>query len=198
MRRITLILLSLSLVLGVLIATAGATSANDDNGDRAGDIVRWDLSQIVDKVILPGGSDVSAADGETITLTGSGHVEPGERDAFGGGTFVHKNADGTIVAQGVYHVTAFRSFEALEGGTLAGTGLTDGIADIETASSGILKVGVKLVTAGGSPQVDGELTVFCHLPGTIRDIPEGIALEVAGLDFDRQVSGVTIFHILDE
>jgi hypothetical protein len=197
MRRITLVLLSVGLVLGVLIATAGATGAHDDSG-RADEIVRWDLSQIVDGVILPGGGDVAAADGETITLTGSGHVEPGERDAFGGGTFVHEDAGGTLVAKGVYYVTEFRSWEPLKGGTLAGTGLIDGIADMETASSGILKVGVKLVAAGGSPQFDGELTVFCHLPGTIRDIPEGVALEVAGLHFDRQVSGVTIFHILDD
>ena len=197
MRRIRFILVSLGLVLGLLIGAAGATGSDDDNG-RPAEVVRWDLSQIVDCVILPGGTDVSAADGDTIALTGSGHVEPREGKAFGGGTFVHKDAGGNIVAQGTYHVTAFRSFEALKGGTLAGTGLIDGIADIDTASSGILKVGVRFVAAGGTPQLNGELTVFCHLPGTIRDVPEGIAVQVAGLNFDRQVSGVTIFHILDD
>jgi hypothetical protein len=61
-----------------------------------------------------------------MSLTGSGEARPHKRRASGGGTFVHKHANGSEVAHGVYVVTAFDSF-ANGGGTLVGTGLTDGI-----------------------------------------------------------------------
>ncbi|MGH3033310.1 MAG: hypothetical protein ACRDON_01975 [Gaiellaceae bacterium] len=42
------------------------------------------------------------------------------------------------------------------------------------------------------------LTIYCHLPGTIRDVPEGVAVTVParGLNFNQQVSGLTLFHVL--
>jgi hypothetical protein len=147
-------------------------------------------------VVLPGGTDVAAtSDGQTIALTGSGHAEPRRHKAFGGGTFVHEAADGTVLGQGVYYVTRFVSWERLKGGSVP---FIDGIADVDTGTSGILKLKVHFIGAGGSPQFDGKLTIFCHLPGTIRDVPEGIAVKIPafGLNFDQQVSGATLFHIL--
>lgn len=197
MRRTTLALLGLGLVLGLLMGATGATGSPRDS-DRRGKIVRWDLAQIIDGVVLPGGTDVSAAsDGATIALTGSGHAEPRKHRAFGGGTFVHSDAAGTEIAHGVYYVTGFVSWERLRGGSIVGL-LTDGIGPIKKATSGILTLNVHLVAAGGAPEFDGQLTIYCHLPGTIRDVPEGIALAIpdAGLTFDEQVSGLTIFHLL--
>lgn len=196
MQRTRVALLSLGVVLGLLMGAAGATSNTSSDSDRRGKIVRWDLAQIVDGIALPGGTDVSASDGETIALTGSGHAEPRRHKAYGGGTFVHTLADGSELA-GSYYVTGFKSWERLKGGSIVGL-LTDGIGPIHRATSGILKLRIQLVAAGGSPQFNGVLTIFCHLPGTVRDAPEGVALRVPalGLDFNRQVSGVTIFHIL--
>jgi hypothetical protein len=197
MRRIKFLLLGLGLVLGLLIGPVGATGS-DGGGDRGrqGKIVRWDLVQIMEGVVLPGGTDVAAtSEGETIALTGSGHAEPRSGKAFGGGTFVHTAADGTVVGEGVYYVTRFVSWERLKGGTVP---FIDGIADVDTGTSGILKLKVHFIAAGGSPQFDGKLTIFCHLPGMVRDIPEGIAVKIPslGLNFDEQVSGFTLFHIL--
>lgn len=197
MQRMKVALLSFGLVLGLLIGTTGATSHPTRDSDRRGTVVRWDLVQIVDGIVLPGGTDVSAtASGHTISLTGSGHAEPRRDKAFGGGTFVHRLPDGSEVT-GSYHVTEFKSWVRLRGGSIIGL-LTDGVGPINRATSGILKLRVRLVAAGGSPQFNGVLTIFCNLPGTIRPVPEGFALRVPalGLNFDQQVSGLTVFHVI--
>src|SRR2546428_5021686 len=80
-------------------------------GLAKGHNVRWDLVLLEPPgsptTALAGGTDVGldAATGDTVELTGSGNAIPARRDATGGGTFVHKHADGSIVAQGFYLVT---------------------------------------------------------------------------------------------
>jgi hypothetical protein len=195
MRRAKFLCLGLGLALGLLVGPVGASGSDDgQDSDRRGKIVLWDFPQILEGVALPGGTVVSATSGgDTIALTGSGHAEPRRDRAFGGGTFVHTTATGTV--EGVYYVTGFRSWERLRGGSLP---FIDGIGPPRRATSGILKLDVHLIAAGGTPQFDGTLTIFCHLPGTIRDVPEGIALEIPalGLNFDQQVSGLTLFHVI--
>src|SRR3990172_3976952 len=120
MRRAAIGLLALSLVVvASLVATAGG-GARDDSATSGDDhvFIRWDLVQFVGGVILVGGSDVStdAETGDTVKLTGSGHAEPLEHEAAGGGTFVHKNEDGKTLAKGAYYVTDFRGWERLDGG----------------------------------------------------------------------------------
>jgi hypothetical protein len=113
MRRTKVALLSFGLALGLLIGTTGATSNPSSDSDRRGKIVRWDLVQIVDGIVLPGGANVSATNGHMITLTGSGHAEPRRHKAYGGGTFVHTLPDGSEI-NGSYFVTGFRSWERLK------------------------------------------------------------------------------------
>jgi hypothetical protein len=196
MRRTKLVCLGLGLVLGLLIGPVGASgSDNGRDSDRRGTIVRWDLPQILQGVALPGGADVSAtSSGLTTELTGSGHAEPRRDRAFGGGTFVGKDAAGTVDVEGVYYVTGFVSWERLRGGSLP---FIDGIGPGRRATSGILTLNVHFISTTGE-EVDGVLTIYCHLPGTIRDVPEGFALDIPdlGLNFDQQVSGVTLFHVL--
>jgi len=188
-------------VIGGLVAPAALSA-----GDRAR-IVRWDLPHFVSAVIVAGGEDVSvdATTGDTMTLTGSGHVEPRIGLSFGGGTFVHETQSGTPVADGAFYVTDLIRWRPIEGGSLAGTGLTDGIADIDTASSGILRLAVTFVPQlNGEPgtPIEGILTIFCKLPGTTFDITEGVRVRIpsAGLDFvqhsDPAIAGVTLFHIV--
>jgi hypothetical protein len=202
MRRTIVAFLSLGLVFGLLVGATGATGSSSDSAqrdsDQRGKIVRWDLVQIIDGFVVPGGTDVSAAsNGDTIALTGSGHAEPRRHKAFGGGTFVHKNAAGAEIGHGIYYVTGFVSWERLRGGSIVGVLAGDGVGPINRATSGILVLNVHLVGAGGTPQFDAVLTIFCHLPGTIRDVPEGFALNIPGVaNFDEQVSGVTLFHVL--
>ena len=190
--------LAIALLLSVLLA-------GESSGQRAAGLWRWDLIQIgLGTTALPGGTDTSsdAATGETISLTGSGQFRPSARTASGGGTFVHKRADGSEVAHGIYTVSSFRSFRR-GGGTPPP--VTDGIltARLGTPQSGVLRLGIRLV-----PEVNGKpgperratLRVFCHFRGNrlgLTESDEGIRLDTGNLHF-RQVKeqGFTLFHVL--
>src|ERR671931_1853539 len=187
-RTLTALVLAIAMLLSVLLA--GEAFAQR----AAGRQWRWDLIQIgVGMTALAGGTDTSrdAATGETISLTGSGQFRPSARTASGGGTFVHKRADGTEVAHGVYIVSSFRNFR-LGGGTPPP--VTDGILTprLGTPQSGVLRLGIRLV-----PDVNGKpgparratLRVFCHFKGNrlgLTESDEGIRLDAGTLHF-RQV-----------
>lgn len=219
MRRSNWMFLILGLVFGVLVAATSAAGtdarrASDEHakgGERHHAFVRWDLIQAVNGVAIPGGKDVAtdATTKDTITLTGSGQVEPRELEAAGGGTFVHQHADGTVVAKGSYFVTGFVSWRPLAGGDFGKTGLVDGIGNGTGAtpnegepSSGILTLDVRLVPDGTAPSAgtNGVLSVHCHLPGTLVDTFEGVALDVGNLHFTAAANptadGITLFHRL--
>jgi len=193
--------LGVGLVLCAIIAATTTAAATDREAqvDRArGHIVRWDIVQITNGVVVPGGTAVSrdAATGDSVSLTGSGQAKPAERQASGGGTFVHRHADGTLFAQGVYYVTGFASWESL-GGSLASTGLIDGVGPANDQSAGEMALRVHLVPNGGGSGFDGVLTIHCNLPGAIREIEEGFSLDVGSFHFAPVAGqGFTLFHIL--
>jgi hypothetical protein len=203
MRSTKLAAMWLGLCLGLMI---GATSAvgSEQRGHR--DVfVRWDLLNIVDAVVVAGGVNVSTdeATGDTIELTGSGQAEPGEAEAAGGGTFVHRHADGTEVAHGAYYVKRFLSWRRLAGGQFSATGFVDGIGNPKEGepTSGVLRLRIQLVPdVGGAPGPGptAVLKINCHLPGTFVDVPEGVNVKVDGLEFDPDPvrHGVTLFHRL--
>lgn len=184
--------LGLGLLLGVLIAATGAGAAG---GGALGHTYRYDLIQIVQGTVLSGGSDqaTDAASHDTVTLTGSGQFKPGAGDATGGGTFMHRHADGSEVAHGVWLAAGFASWQNL-GGSLAGTGLTNGIAHNGDETAGILAITVRLLPAGGSP-VNGVLEVHCDLPGASAPTEEGVVLRVGPFNF-TQSSGLTVVNNL--
>lgn len=186
--------------LGVLLAPEAALADRDN--DEEVELLRWDLVQIVTAstvtAVLAGGTDVSrdAATGDTISLTGSGEARPERHTATGGGTFVHRHANGTEVAHGVYIVTAFNSFRN-GGGTLVGTGLTDGIDNIRATTGGILSMKIHFTATSGAAG-DATLEVHCQLPGS-KPTPEGVRLIVPAFNLDfMQQSGATLFHVLED
>ena len=203
MQRPRLASLAAGLLLGVFLAATGASGDTARSG-HAGHFVRWDLVLIRDGVALPGGTDVATdhGTGDTISLTGSGTVEPLEFEAAGGGTWsVHEASGGSD--QGVYYVTRFLSWRHLVGGNFAATGLIDGIGNGPGAhpnenepSSGVLRLRIHFVSGSGQT-TNGILTVFCHLPGTVVEVPEGIRVQVPEFDADfKPTSGVTLVHRL--
>jgi hypothetical protein len=163
--------------------------------------VRWDIISIPGGTpgpgaqVNPGGhASATAPNGDTITLTGSGHfVAPasggGSGAADGGGTYTTSGGE-----SGSYTVTALVSWE--NAGAQANIGLVDNI-DEGTATNGTAVL--KIAFSDGK---QGVLTVGCHGPGAPPGIFEGIATTkgyktyytvptpVAGVD-----AGRTIFHV---
>jgi len=163
--------------------------------DEEVELLRWDLVRFPQGLVLAGGENMAkdAATGDILTLTGSGEAAPETETATGGGTFVHKHADGTEVAHGVYKVTGFRSFRAA-GGSLAPTGLADGIGTIAQTTGGLLIMNIAAMpSTGGS--VAGVLGVDCAVPGVEFPIEEGVHLDVLTFHF-KQSGGFTLFHVL--
>src|SRR5215210_9594238 len=107
MSRSRIALVLLGLVLGGMFAATSAVG----NHPRA-KIVRWDLVEIANGTAVAGGENVATdpESGQSLTITGSGHVRPRSHEAFGGGTWVLEDVDGNEIANGSYQVTEFVSF----------------------------------------------------------------------------------------
>ncbi len=182
--------------LGVLLNPSAVFA---DDGEDVG-LLRWDLVQLIQGTALAGGMvrAKDAATGDVVTLTGSGEARPDDRNAAGGGTFMHKHADGSEVAHGIYVVTAFKSFKNGHG-SLSPTPLQDGIGHKNQTDSGILSLGIKAFAVGAAGPIDAKLGVECALPNDTSGAVEGITLDVLTFHF-RQVDegGFTLFHVLDD
>jgi hypothetical protein len=163
--------------------------------DEEVELLRWDLVHFPQGLVLAGGQDIAtdAATGDILTLTGSGEAAPKKETATGGGTFVHTHANGTEVVHGVYKVTGFRSFRAA-GGSLAPTGLADGIGTIAQTMGGLLVMDITGMLSTGD-SVAGVLGVDCAVPGVEFPIEEGVHLDVLSFHF-KQSGGFTLFHVL--
>ena len=160
--------------------------------------VRWDIistTGIPPAPINPGGhASAMAPDGDTITLTGSGHfVAPanggGSSAATGGGTWTT-----TSGGSGTYRVTALVSWQFANFQTEVGF--------IDNIDEGTKANGTAVLKIAFSDGSTGVLTVGCHGPGAPPGIFEGIATTkgyktyyavptpAAGVDANR-----TLFHV---
>jgi hypothetical protein len=160
--------------------------------------VRWDIistTGIPPAPINPGGhASATAPDGDTITLTGSGHfVAPanggGSSAATGGGTWTT-----TSGGSGTYTVTALVSWQFANFQTEVGF--------IDNIDEGKKANGVAVLKIAFSDGSTGVLTVGCHGPGAPPGIFEGIATTkgyktyyavqppAPGVDANR-----TLFHV---
>jgi len=129
--------------------------------------------------------DISmASNGDTIEISGEGTFQPHPKSVTGGGTFVHKDGDGAVLATGTWTATKLMSFHTFG---------TDAF-DSTTIEGGVLKMHAVLMPSGGSG-VPAILTVFCLVgPDVPAGLEEGIALNVQGpLNFKEIVSGLTVY-----
>jgi hypothetical protein len=133
--------------------------------------VRWDIistTGIPPAPINPGGhASATAPDGDTITLTGSGHfVAPanggGSSSATGGGTWTT-----TSGGSGTYTVTALVSWQFANFQTEVGF--------VDNIDEGTRANGTSVLEIEFSDGSMGVLTVGCHGPGAPPGIFEGIA-----------------------
>ena len=182
-----------ALAAALMLLTTFASAASSGGAQH----VRWDIistTGIPPAPLNPGGhASATAPDGDTITLTGSGHfVAPasggGNGAVDGGGNWSTSSGSGT------YEVTALVSWERAN--DQANVGFVDNI-DEGTRTNGTAVL--KIAFSDGS---SGVLTVGCHGPGAPPGIFEGIATTkgyktyynvpapVPGVD-----AGRTIFHV---
>src|SRR6266567_474638 len=140
----------------LMLLTTFASAASSGGAKH----VRWDIistTGIPPGPLNPGGhASAMAPDGDTITLTGSGHfVAPasggGSGAVDGGGTWTTSGGGGT------YEVTALVSWERAN--DQANVGFVDNIGEgTRTNGAAVLKIAF----SDGS---SGVLTVGCHGPG---------------------------------
>jgi hypothetical protein len=182
--------------VGVLGALGIPTTVFAD--DEEVELLRWDLIQVVQGLVLTGGQDMAtdAASKDVLTLTGSGEAAPKRRMATGGGTYVHTHADGTVFSRGVYRVTGFKSWKAA-GGSLVGSGLADGIGTLAQTAGGLLVMNIVATAAPlfGGGSLPAVLGVDCAAPGVRFPITEGVHVDVLQFHF-KQSGGFNIFHVL--
>jgi len=182
---------------GILIACRTDTIAAPSDSPIAAEVVDqnvaatygWHAGDAFTPPLIP--PDVAeAANGDRVTLTGTGTLTLHPQSATGGGTFTHTTAGGTVLATGTFTATELLSFESYGSSPLLPAFLNAGQALIRVA----------LVPDGSTTSIDGILRVECVLPGSIfpSGKEEGINLLLPGIaNFNHQVSGATVFVRID-
>ena len=185
----------ISLIAGLAVVLALPTAAS--GGKALGHTLRFDVVQFAQDTVFTGGTAMSrdAATGDTVVVTASGQAKPGQGDAAGGGTFVHRHSNGVLVARGVWIANSVASWEPVDG-TLVGAGLTDGIGHLDATAAGVLRLNVTLMPEGGG-SLPAVLGIHCQLIGSPATIGEGVTVDVLSFHFVQvEEEGFTLFHDL--
>lgn len=111
-----------------------------------------------------GTPDVSfAANGDRIEITGEGKLSIHAKSVTGGGTFVHRDADGDVLAEGTWAAVRLKSFQSYGPSP----------AFPPTFEAGEAIMAVDLWPDGGGPSIGGTFTLGCVLSGGEADDPGG-------------------------
>jgi len=182
----------LGLVVAFVVAAlgvGGAAHAGSQSGyTRA--VYEWHLGDdFIGAAGFPTNSMAMAANGDTITLKGTGAFSIGPKAASGGGTFRHHEAATNTDIDGTFQVRRVISFESYGSGVPQGTPPNF--------------FGGKLVLAvDGTPNIDPSLhlpavlTIYCALGTVPAGVEEGATLDVKnGPHFDEIVpeSGANVY-----
>jgi hypothetical protein len=126
----------------------------------------------------------SAANGDTITIAGQGTLSIHPGSVTGSGTFIHKDASGTVLAEGTWTAQQLLSFVSY--GT--STGLPP------TFEGGKALMLIHLTPSAGGAGFDGVLRITCLIGSPPAGAHEGIRLNVQDvINFNKEVSGNTLF-----
>ncbi len=187
MRRAIAALIVLPL-LALLPATSGSASAATSKAPYS-----WHVADqfLHDAVGSPIGAIARADNGETITVEGSGTLDSADKTASGGGTVVHKDAEGHVLATGTFVATGLVSFQFYGCG---GPDLPDFLC------GGLAKLDVTITPdANPSAHFPAILWIDCLLGNPPPSGYEGVRLNVKDLiNFNKALtehegSGFTIF-----
>ena len=177
------------LLLGLSLLATGSAVAKD-KGNTAFDFHIGDafLAAATGNPANGNGDVARAANGDTITIKGNGEFDTKTGKAEGKGTFVHKNAAGTVLGSGTWEAKRLLIFHD------AGLSTNLGFPRTFHAGEAILQVravGHPAADPDASLEFDAILGVDCELPGAGNF--EGVTLNVGFINFNVRVSGVTVF-----
>jgi hypothetical protein len=141
------------------------------------------LPQVPPEVACP--AIARADNGDTIAVNGTGTFNPATRVAAGGGSFIHRNAAGTVVGMGSWQAVRVLGFHSY------GTDVIDGAL----LEGGEVLLRVRLIAGGGAIQLDAILQIECEIGKVPPGAQEGIRLVVQAIDlnFNEEVQGLTVF-----
>ncbi len=129
--------------------------------------------------------DVARADnGDTISIAGSGTLSIHPDSVTGSGTFTHKDASGTVLAEGTWTAQQLLSFVSY--------GTSPSFPP--TFEGGKALVSIHLSPNTGGSGFDAVLRITCLIGSPPAAAHEGIRLNVQDvIDFNKEVSGDTVF-----
>lgn len=188
-RRLTILAIAIPAMVALITSSVAAVAAQNEEITY-----EW---LACDGILLDGPScpnTTFASNGDSIEITGAGELTDGTNSASGGGTFVHKDADGNVVGAGTWVATELLNFK-----TYGPSPATDVPVDWRT---GLARIRVDLMV-GGVKVAEGILSIGCRLPEV--ELPpslfEGVKLNIqGGLNFNKVQTegemppgGVTLF-----
>ena len=129
-----------------------------------------------------------AKNGDTVAVTGQGTFGTRPRSATGGGTFVHRHSDGTLVANGTWTATRLLGFKSYGNDP----------ANLPPNFVGGLALMQVRLYVGGNLVATGILQIDCEIGKVPAGHHEGIRLVVQGtqFNFNHKVSGLTLFILV--
>ena len=169
-------LIMFGLVLLVRGAPASAQSATVTYDYFAGSGVPCNITECPDVA--------SAPNGDTITIAGQGTLSIHPDSVTGGGTYIHKDASGTVLDQGTWTAQQLLSF------------VSYGTAPPfpSTFEGGKALVRIHLSPNTGGSGFDGVLRITCLVGSPPPSAHEGIRLNIQDvINFNKEVSGDTLF-----
>jgi hypothetical protein len=175
----------LKILLIVLLLALGATTASADSESAS-------FAYLFGSGFLGGLSPTacpqvaSAANGETIEITGAGTLSIHPESVTGGGTFVHKDAAGTILESGGWTAMDLLSFNDY--------GTSPGFPS--TFHGGLALIRVQLSPSSGGPGIDAILEenyAIGNPPAARTEDQVRLAVQGGGPNFNNPVSGFNVF-----
>ncbi|MBI4022391.1 MAG: hypothetical protein HY372_03455 [Candidatus Andersenbacteria bacterium] len=177
-----------ALALTLLPLAASASHNNGTYDYHIGDTFLTDLFPDADPPVGPDISEARNGDMVEVTGTGTMTIQTGRDEVTGGGTFVHKDADGDIIATGTWTAERLLSFRSYGNGTPQGLP--------EDFFGGVARLRVHLTPDGDGEGFDATLKIDCTIGSRIpASAMEGIELNVRGRapNFRTEISGATVF-----
>lgn len=137
---------------------------------------------------FPAGDVARASNGDTIKVVFTGEIDPKESEAKGKGTFEHRNSRGALLASGT-----FRAKELLR---FTDFGTEADVPPTFHGGTALIHVRVKGHPAANpatTVRFEADLGVDCKIGNFPKGFEEGITFDAHFINFNKKVSGVTVF-----